>query len=131
MDVYMKLPAVMLKAGKEVWLPCKDDLIPLSVHMTSYKMYQFLDGDWLCGVQIEDKVIQDLMQATSATTVHEALVELTELGIGTYWLGIVGEEELVKEKWPELSGTFELTTEEGTITKPVFQYWGGVYKGGL
>lgn len=127
MDGYVKLPEHLLKGNHEIWLPCSDDVIPLSVHMTSCRLFQFGDGEWLCGVQIENEAVQSLIDATDADNAADAISELNQLGIGTYWIGVVGDEERMKIDFPELAEECMITDDNGIeSTIPVFRGWGGV-----
>ena len=124
---YVKIPAHMAKESHELWLPCASDVIPLSIHMTSVVLYHFADGDLLCGVLIENEAEQELLEATNTADSLSALAELHAMGLGSFWLGKIGEEASIKQMWPELDGMVIRTDEEGIEHQlPVFPVWGGV-----
>lgn len=91
--------------------------------------YQFLDGDYLYGVQIEDHVPLELIAATDADNTTDAIAELRSMGVGLFWLGLVSEEDKIKTDFLELSGEITVVNEDGIESQiPVFRGWGGVQK---
>jgi len=101
--------------SQRVFIPCKGDLLPLTIQNTFYDPVIKINDKNLIGVQLEPDVVDNFIQASGGAGLWDSLLKLDEIHMVDFYVCRRDEPEILIAKYPQLAEISDKLKWKGVV----------------